>query len=92
MTKPDVQEFKAEAAKNMGEYVEIDGDDAVIAVGPYIVELYENILSRKARRERDSDTRPRGAVSVSENKTTDTRYAGRMYTMTLTMQKMPTAE
>lgn len=57
-----VPEFRRQVSKNMGDYVEVNGEPAVESVGPYVVELYENILSRKGRREGG----PKGAVSVSK--------------------------
>ena len=56
-----VPEFRRQISKNMGDYVEIDGKPAVESVGQYIVELYENILSRRAQKDRN----PKGAISVS---------------------------
>lgn len=58
----NVSEFRNQVSKNMGDYVQVNGQPAVESVGPYVVELYENILSRKSRREGE----PRGAVSVSK--------------------------
>ena len=60
--KANVSEFRQQVSKNMGDYVEVNGEPAVESVGPYIIELYKNILSRKAKREDGS----KGAVSVSK--------------------------
>lgn len=55
-----VPEFKREVSKGPADRVKVDGDEAIISEGPYIVELYKNILSRQARKEHEE----RGAISV----------------------------
>jgi len=60
MEKASVQEFRSQVSKNMGDYMVINGKETVISRGPYIVELYHNVLSSYARRNRED----MGAISV----------------------------
>lgn len=68
MVEADVDEFKSTVAKNLGDYTDMNGDDAVSAIGPYIIELYENVLSSR----RNPNKQEQGAVCVS--KKTETGY------------------
>lgn len=64
MVEAKPSEFMEQVSKNMGDYVtDESGNPYVESVGPYIIELYENILSRKAQRESDKQ---KGAVSISK--------------------------
>lgn len=64
MVEAKPSEFMEQVSKNMGDYVtDESGNPYVESVGPYIIELYENILSRKAQRDSDKQ---KGAVSISK--------------------------
>lgn len=64
--RANVGEFRNEVSKNMGDYVKIQGRDAVKSIGPYIIELYKNIISENAR----------GSVSISKKEDDEYKILG----------------
>jgi len=74
MYKASKQDFLNNVNKNMGDYVRGPNNEKMIFVyGPYVVELYKNIMSYHRRR---NSKGKKGAISIWE-KTDDNEYTVR---------------
>lgn len=71
MNKASKQEFLENVDKNMGDYVVSNGEKMIFVHGPYVVELYKNIMSSYQQRRTKGQ---KGAISIWE-KTEDGEYS-----------------